>query len=160
MHTEALNEHRWLQRLVGEWMATGEALMSADQPPVKWEIPERVGRVGDLWVQCVSEGEMPGCGRATTVMTLGYDPSRKHFVGTFIGSMMTYLWTYEGDLDPDGQVLTLRAEGPDNTGSGKMAKYRDVICFIDDDHRTLTSHVQGSDGEWTQFMSASYRRVR
>ena len=33
MHTEALNEHRWLQRLVGEWMATGEAQMSADQPP-------------------------------------------------------------------------------------------------------------------------------
>ncbi|CAG9170570.1 hypothetical protein LMG23992_01648 [Cupriavidus laharis] len=160
MNTEALNEHRWLQRLVGEWIATGEAQMSPDQPPEKWEMPERVSRVGDLWVQCVSQGEMPGCGSATTVMTLGYDPARKHFVGTFIGSMMTYLWTYEGDLDASRQELALRAEGPDNAGSGKMAQYRDVIRFTDDDHRTLTSYIQGANGEWTQFMSANYRRVR
>ncbi len=160
MNTEALDEHRWLQRLVGEWIATGEALMSPDQPPEQWEIPERVGSVGKLWVQCVSQGEMPGCGPATTVMTLGYDPARKHFVGTFIGSMMTYLWTYEGELDASRQALTLRAEGPDNSGSGKMAQYRDVIRFTDDNHRTLTSYVQGANGEWTQFMNASYRRAR
>ena len=115
MNTEALNEHRWLQRLAGEWIATGEALMSPDQPLEKWEIPECVSGVGELWVQCVSQGEMPGCGPVTMVMTLGYDPARKHFVGTFIGSMMTHLWIYEGDLDAGGQELTLRAEGPVQT---------------------------------------------
>lgn len=160
MKTEAQKEHRWLQRLVGDWIAEGEASMGPDQPAQKWEIPERVSSVGDVWVQCVTQGDMPGCGPSTTVMTLGYDPARKHFVGTFIGSMMTHLWLYEGELDAGGQQLTLRAEGPDCSGNGRMARYRDVITFRDDDHRTLTSYMQGENGEWTEFMNASYRRRR
>lgn len=158
MQIEAQKEHRWLQRLLGNWMAEGEAVMGPDQPVQKWEIPERVSGIGDVWVQCVAQGDMPGCGPAATVMTLGYDPARKHFVGTFIGSMMTHLWVYEGDLDEGGQQLTLRAEGPDCSGNGRMVQYRDVITFRDDDHRELTSYMQGENGEWTQIVKASYRR--
>ena len=43
----------------------------------------------------------------TTLMTLGYDPRKKRFVGTFVGSMMTNLWIYDGELDKDERVLTL-----------------------------------------------------
>jgi len=160
MKTEAHKEHRWLQRLVGDWIVEGEAIMGPGQPPQKWELPERVSSIGDVWVQCVSLGDMPGCGPSSTVMTLGYDPVRKHFVGTFVGSMMTHLWVYDGDLDASGQQLTLRADGPDCTGSGRVASYRDVITFKDDEHRTLTSYMQGENGEWSEFMSASYRRKR
>ena len=91
-------------------------------------------------------------------MTLGYDPARKHFVGTFIGSMMTHLWVYEGDLDEGGQQLTLRAQGPDCSGNGRMVQYRDVITFRDDNHRELTSYMQAENGEWTQIVKATYRR--
>ena len=42
---------------------------------------------------------MPDGGPATMIMTLGYDPAKKRFVGTFIGSMMTNLWVYEGELE-------------------------------------------------------------
>lgn len=165
MQTETTNEHRWLQKLVGKWMAEGEAMMGPDTPPQKWKIPEQVGAVGDLWVQGRSEGEMPGCGQAVTVMTLGYDPTRKHFVGTFIGSMMTHMWIYEGDLEADGRTLTLRADGPTFTPEGKLvpgktSKFRDVIAFQDDDNRTLTSFMQGDDGEWMQIMQARYRREK
>ena len=48
MKTEAQKEHRWLQRLVGNWIAEGEASMGPDQPVQKWEIPERVSSVGDV----------------------------------------------------------------------------------------------------------------
>lgn len=47
---------------------------------------------------CEGLGEMPGGGIATTMMTLGYDPARKWFVGTFIGSMMTHMWVYAGTV--------------------------------------------------------------
>ncbi|QBY51408.1 DUF1579 domain-containing protein [Cupriavidus oxalaticus] len=160
MKTEAQKEHRWLQRLAGEWMAEGEAVMGPDQPAQKWQIPESVTGIGELWVQGTAQGDMPGCGPATTVMTLGYDPARKHFVGTFIGSMMTHLWVYEGDLDAGGQQLTLRAEGPDCSGNGRTVQYRDVIAFKDDNERTLTSFMQGENGEWTEIMKATYRRKR
>jgi hypothetical protein len=76
---------------------------------------------------------------------------------------MDHLWIYDGELDRTGKILTLSAEGPDCSGtdtSGKMAKYRDVIEFKSDDHRVLTSHMLGDDGEWHEFMTAHYRRRR
>jgi uncharacterized protein DUF1579 len=42
----------------------------------------------------------------------------------------------------------------------KLVKYRDVIEFKSDDHRVLTSHMLGDDGEWRQFMAADYRRKK
>jgi hypothetical protein len=91
-------------------------------------------------------------------MTLGYDPQKKRFVGTWVGSMMTWLWIYDGSLDAAQKVLTLSSDGPDFKVEGKLAKYRDVIEFKNDNHRVLTSHVLGEDGKWNQFMTAHYRR--
>jgi hypothetical protein len=80
-------------------------------------------------------------------------------VGTWIGSMMTHLWIYEGKLDADKRVLTLEAEGPAMADDGTMASYRDVIEVVSNDHRILTSHMLGDDGTWQQFMTAHYRRT-
>jgi len=82
---------------------------------------------------------MPGGIAATTLMTLGYDPAKGRFVGTWIGSMMTHLWVYDGELDPAGRVLTLNSEGPSMTGDGSFAKYQDIVEFMSDDHRVLTA---------------------
>ena len=103
---------------------------------------------------------MPGCGAATTIMTLGYDPLKNCYVGTFIGSMMTFLWIYDGGLDAAGTVLTLDAEGPNFTVPGTMAKYQDMIEFKSDDHRVVSSQALGDDGKWHPFMTANYRRTK
>lgn len=158
MNTEPQNEHNWLQKLVGEWTYETEATMEPDTPPEKFGGIESVRSLGGLWVLAEGQSEMPGCGTATTMMTLGYDPQKKRYVGTWIGSMMTYLWVYDGEMDAEQRVLTLNAEGPDMTAEGKMAKYKDVIEFKSDDHRVLTSHVLGNDRQWHKFMTAEYRR--
>jgi hypothetical protein len=93
-------------------------------------------------------------------MTLGYDPDKKRFVGTWVGSMMSFLWVYDGSLDPAGRTLTLNAEGPDFSTPGKTAKYQDIIEFVSDDHRVLRSQTLGDDGTWHPFMEAHYRRTR
>jgi hypothetical protein len=160
MKAEAQKEHAWLQRLVGQWTSEAECVMGPDTPPVTFRGTDSVRSIGDVWVACEGRGEMPGGGSTLTVMTLGYDPAKKRFVGSFIGSMMTHQWVYEGALDPMGNVLTLDTEGPSFTDQGKMAKYQDVIEFKSDDHRTLSSRVLGDDGTWTQFMTAHYRRTR
>ena len=41
-----------------------------------------------------------------------------------------------------------------------MAKYRDVIEWKSDDHRTLSAHVLLPDGTWQKFMTAHYRRKK
>jgi len=160
MQIEPQQEHQWLQQLVGEWTYEAEATMVPGQPPSKFEGSESVRSLGGLWVLAEGQGEMPGCGAVTTMLTLGYDPQKKRYLGTWIGSMMSHLWVYDGALDAAEKVLTLDAEGPDMAGTGKMAKYQDVVEFESDDHRVLTSHALGDDGKWHRFMTAHYRRTR
>lgn len=153
-------EHRWLQQLVGEW--TSEARMTMAPEAEACQGSESVRSLGGLWILAEGRGEMPGGGTATMLMTLGYDPAKKRYVGTWVGSMMTHLWVYDGELDPGGTVLTLNSEGPDmspGAAPGKVARYKDVITIDGAGQRTLTSHCQSADGSWQQFMAATYRRV-
>jgi len=158
MQAEPQAEHRWLDKLVGSWTYEAEAMMEPGKPLEKCAGSEIVRSLGGLWILAEGKGEMPGGGDATMIMTLGYDPQKKRYVGTWVGSMMTHLWVYDGGLDAGGKVLTLDSEGPDMSGAGKMAKFRDVIEFKNDDLRTLTSHILGPDGTWLEVMTATYRR--
>lgn len=151
-------QHRWLERLVGRWTWETMAAPSHDEPPGKHGGTETVRSLGGLWVICEGESRMPDGGPAMTVMTLGYDPGRERFVGTFIGSMMTHLWIYEGSLAAAGR-LELRVEGPSVSQPGSMTIYRDTIELLNDDERTLSSHVRSEDGSWQEFMRARYRRT-
>lgn len=158
MHEQPTAEHQWLQKLVGNWTCESECSMGPDQPPMKTSGTETVRSLGGLWT--IGEGVM-GTGEeaGSSVMILGFNPRTKRFVGSFVASMMTHLWPYDGALDESGRTLVLDSEGPSFTGDGSTAKYQDVIEFIDDDHRTLSSRVLLPDGTWQHFMTAHYRRV-
>lgn len=158
MPAQPQKEHQWLQKLVGEWTYETEAMMGPDQPPVKSTGTETVRSLGGLWFLAEGQGEMPCGGAATTLMTLGYDPQKQRYVGTWIGSMMTHLWIYDGELDASETALTLNSDGPAMTGEEKLGKYKDVIEFKSNDHRVLTSHMLKDDGQWQHFMTAHYRR--
>lgn len=158
MDAEPQKEHRWLQRLVGDWEFEIDAMMEPGQPPQKFKGSESVRSLGGLWVVAEGQGEMPGGGTATTVMTLGYDPQKGRYLGTFIGSMMTHLWLYDGALDANETALALDTEGPNMAVEGQMAKYQDVIGMTDDGQRTLTSRMLGEDGQWREVVTAHYRR--
>ena len=159
MHTvEPQKEHHWLQQLVGDWTYENECSMGPDQHSAKFTGTESVRSLGGVWVLCEGKGEMPDGCSGISIMTLGYDPAKKRFVGTFIGSMMTYLWVYDGALE--GNVLTLDCEGPSFKGDGKLVKYQDIIEIVSADHRTLRAQTIGDDGKWQKFMTANYRRKK
>lgn len=157
MHAEPQQEHQWLQQLLGDWAFETEATMEPGKPPQKFSGTESVRSLGGVWVICEGQGEMPGGGTGHTIMTLGYDPAKKRFVGTFIGSMMTNMWLYDGELV--GNVLTLDTVGPSFSGEG-LTKYQDIIEVKSRDHRVLSSRTLGADGEWQHFMTANYRRTK
>lgn len=157
MHAQPQKEHEWLHQLIGEWTTEAEAKMGPDKPSEVFKGKEIVRSIGGMWVMC--EGQ-PSDGTAINIMTLGYDPAKKRFVGTFIGSMMTHQWVYDGQLDVTGKVLTLDTEGPDFAAEGKMARYKDVIEIKSSDHRLLSSHMLGADGKWHHFMTANYHRTK
>jgi hypothetical protein len=160
VQAEPQGEHHWLQKLVGEWSYEHECDSGPDKPREKLTGTERVRSLGGLWVLAEGTGQMPGGGAAQTLMTLGYDPEKKRFVGTWVGSMMTYLWVYDGELDAAGRILTLNSEGPDWNNPGKTARYQDIIEIMSDDHRILRSQTPTQDGKWQQFLEAHYRRTK
>ena len=155
---EPQREHKWLEKLIGEWTIEGEASMEPGKPPEKYEGTLNVRSLGGLWILAECEGDMPCVGPATTLMTLGYNPQKSRFVGTFMGSMMTHLWIYDGSLDAERRVLTLDTEGPSMTDETKMAKFQDIVEFKNDDHWVLRSQVLGDGGNWHEFMMADYKR--
>ncbi len=157
MKVEPKEEHRWLQRLVGRWTYEFEAAEPGKEAE-KQTGTETVRALGDLWIVSEWGGEMPGAGTVSSVMTLGFDSSRGRFVGTFVTSMMEYLWVYDGWLE--GDTLVLEAEGPGMSEDGGMARYRDSIEMRGDDHRVFSSRMLGADGEWRQFMTSHHHRVR
>ena len=147
--------HLWLQQLIGEWDMEGEASMGPDTDSVKSTGSEKVRALGDLWILGEGEGDMGG--PAQMLLTLGYDIKKGKFVGSWIGSMMSGIWVYEGELDSERKVLTLSTEGPAMSGEGR-APYRDIITLVDSDHRLLESKTQDASGAWNKFMSVTYTR--
>lgn len=159
MHPPSITkEHTWLQKLVGGWIGEGSAEMGPGQPPQQWTVEEHVRAIGDAWIQAESRGTMPDGSASIMQITLGYDPDAKRFRGTFVGSMMTYLWIYEGTLDAGQRLLTLDAEGPNMAEPGKMSRYQDIVEVVDADERLLSSQMQMPDGSWQKFMRVRYRR--
>ncbi len=152
-------EHQWLQQLVGTWKVDTEMSMGPDQPPMKMESTENVRSLGGLWVVAEGSANMDGA-RFASVMTVGYDPTKQHFVGTWVDTMQTHLWTYRGSLDESRTKLTLEAEGPSFEDPNTLTTYRDQVELVDANHKRLTSSVKNADGTWTQFMEANYERVK
>lgn len=160
MPAKPRQEHDWLHQFVGEWNYEGECLMGPDQAPMKSTGTQSTTSFGGLWIVSDGTGTMPDGTPAKTRMTLGYDPAAERYVGSFIGSMMTHQWIYTGTVDAAGKVLTLDTEGPDFTRPGATASYQDVIEVKSADHHVLSSRAKGPDGQWHQFMTAHYRRVK
>lgn len=160
MNAKPQKEHQWLMQLLGEWTYESECSVGPDQPPMKSVGVDSVRSLGGLWVLCEGRGDMPGGDTGYTLMTLGYDPAKQKFVGSFIGSMMTNQWIYEGQLDATGTTLTLDTVGPSFTDPTKMAMYQDIIEIKSPDHRVLRSQFRSDDGSWHHFMTAHYRRTK
>lgn len=148
---KVLKEHEFLERLVGVWDVTASGM--TDQQP--WT--EVVRSLHGIWFVAEGSGEMPGGGAATTILTLGYNAAKGKYVGSWLGSMMDYMWVYEGEVE-GGNVLNLYTTGPDFENEGKLADYREQIILTDDDHRIFNSSARQPDGSWKQFMEAHYAR--
>jgi hypothetical protein len=160
MHQSPQHEHHWLEKLVGDWRVEGT--MTTPDGTEKSTGEESVRSLDGLWFIAEGESEMPGGGKGTTIFTVGYDPNQEKYVGTFIGSMMTHQWVYEGELDENERVLTLDTVGPEMNDQGvpgtRMVPYQDRMEFIDDNHRVLTSRMKGKDGKWKPFVEMHYYR--
>jgi hypothetical protein len=150
-------EHAWLQQLVGEWDASAE-MTEPGKPPTKCKGTETVRALGAFWIQSENKMHVSPEMTVTGILTLGYDPQKKKYVGTWVDSMTSTLWTYEGTVDEAGKRLTLDTEGAMPMNPAKRHKFKEVIELKGKDEKVFTSSVLGDDGKWTTFMTIKSTR--
>jgi hypothetical protein len=159
MFAQPQAEHTWLEQLTGDWTFETECRMGPDQPPMISRGTASCRSLGGLWalLQIRSDSTEEG-GSWTALMTIGYDPAAGRYVGTFVGSMMTHLWVYQGSLDESKRRLVLDTTGPKFDGSG-IGPYQDIVEVANSGEWILSSQMLGDDGQWNAFMTSRYRRA-
>lgn len=152
-------EHQWLKQFVGQWESESESMAGPGQPPMKCKGTMSSRMLGQFWVVSDFTGNM-GDFTMSAIQTIGYDPAKQRYVGTWVDSVMNHMWRYEGSVDGSGKILTLEAEGPNFMANGKLTKFRDAYEFKSKDHIVATSSMQLDDGKWVTFMTGDLRRKK
>jgi hypothetical protein len=154
---EPQKEHQWLMQLVGEWNTEIEVTMDPSKPPEKAQGTESVRAIDGFWIMGENKGSHMGK-PYTGILTLGFDPAKKKYIGTWVDSMSSYLWTYEGTLDETEKILTLDTEGPCPTAPEKISKFKESLEIKSKDHKVFTSRMQDDQGNWNTMMTINFRR--
>lgn len=149
----------WLKQLVGEWDIQFKIYMQPDQPPTESTGTDSVRALGSHWIIAETRTTMMGT-PYRGILSLGYNPQKKHFNGTWIDSFGGHLWVYKGTLNDAGDTLTLETEGPSLQAPGKTARYKEVIRITGEDSRTFTSSTETEDGKWMRIVEIEYRRKK
>lgn len=158
MQSSPLPQHAWLQQLVGDWTYESRYSQGSDGPPMLSAGREHVEAFGDLWVVGEMQGTLPDGGAMRGRISLGYDPDKGKFVGTWIGTPMASMFVYEGELDDDERELTLNCTGPSMLDPSRTAHYRDIITLNEDGTRSMRSRFRDDKGNWHEFMHMHFRR--
>jgi hypothetical protein len=127
--------------------------------PVPCKGSDKCRVLGGFWMVSDGKGEMMGF-KMENVLTLGYDPVKKKYVGQWVDSMMPHQWKYEGEVDESGKKITLHTEGPSPEAPTKMLKFRETFEFKSKDHRIFTSSMQGDDGQWKLLVTLNAKRKK
>ncbi len=149
-------QHKWLGQLVGEWHTeVVDPSVGPEAPETKIQITDNVHAVGEYWIVSESETRFSS-GASHFMMTIGYDPEAKEFIGSWIDANTSHMWTLTGSLDEERQMLTLHGEGPGV--DGKPARFRDDIQLDSPNQKTHRSFLLGVDGKWAPIGEVTYLR--
>ena len=112
-----VEEHGRLKKFVGEWESEGEAFMAPGQPPTKLKGVESSRMIGGFWFVAQIKSSVPDF-PYEQILTLGYDPAKKKYIGTVIDSMTSHIWPLEGTLDTTGKAVEIpRSDGVERSQS-------------------------------------------
>jgi hypothetical protein len=152
-------EHQWLHQFVGSWVTESKGTMGPDQPPIETTGTLTSKMLGEFWVVNQMVGDFMGT-QMNGIQTIGYDATKKKYIGTWVDSMAGHMWVYEGTVDETGKILTLEADGPNFMDAGKTTKFQDIYEFKSADEMVMTSKMLGTDGKWVTFMTGTAKRKK
>ena len=151
-------EHAEVRRKAGKWKVRCTYYMGGDSDPIEVDGTEHGEMLGDLWCNSRFEADMLGSPLSGNG-SLGYDPVKKKYVGTWKDSATPFLYTFEGDFDPVIQVLEMKGLNYDPVRCCQ-ATYRSRVEFISDSEHVLDLSIDVPEGLPIKVLRYHFKRSR
>lgn len=148
--------HKSLAKMAGSWDTNCKSWMEPDKPPMESTgTCEQKMILGGRYLQQEYSGDMMGS-PFTGMGIVGYDNHTKKFVSTWIDSMSTGIYFFEGTAGKDGKTITQESRYDDPV-MGPM-KYRSVSKILDDNTLMFEMYATDKSGKETKMMEMTYTR--
>ena len=148
--------HEGLKGMVGTWKASQKSWFAPGEPTTSTGVCENKLILGGRFVQQSFKGDfmgMPFEGMGVT----GYDNQQKTYNTFWIDNLGTAMMTGSGNMNEDGNELTMTAAmpGPD----GKPQPTRMVTKIIDPSKHVFSMYVAQPDGKEQLMMEITYTKM-
>ena len=148
--------HKRLAKLAGTWTTRTKAWMEAHKPPMEGTgVCEQKMILDGRYLQQEYTGEMMGS-PLTGINVLGYDNHSKKYVSTWIDSMSTGIYYFEGTASADGKTITQECSYDDPI-RGPM-EWRSVTRIVNDDTLEYEMFLTPKGGKEERMMEMTVLR--
>jgi len=132
--------HKMFEKSEGKWKSTITMWMTPDSPPTINE-GTSVNRMilGGRYLQSTHSGNFSGMPMEGIGLD-AFDNAKKTFYSTWIDNMGTGIMYMEGKYDPATKTITYTGTSVDPI-SGKDAKVRETMKYIDDNHSEMEMYM-------------------
>ena len=137
----ASKEHKVLMRDVGEWNIAGKIMMQDGFQDFKGE--EKVVAIGQFWTVSHYSSDIFGGLKGSS--TMGFDPSTKKFVGTWVDSFQPAVTHMSGTYDEKTKTMSYDTSGIGMDGKPMPGKI--VIKYKDENSHTFTMMQKDPTGQ-------------
>jgi len=150
-----LPQHEMLKMDDGEWQAK-LTFFRDDKATQEFIWHESNTMVGELWSLGRLYGELDG-ELYEGYATLGYDPVKQKYVGTWLDSSSPEILQMEGNYQPESRTLTLFYNV--TIGNGEVQKRKNIMVYQNPDFRDFSMYIWQAD-RWIKSMDIDYTRVK
>lgn len=150
--------HALLASMAGSWRTSTRSYMAPGAPPVASEGScEQRMILGGRYLHQEFKGDMMGT-PFTGIGVTGFDNHTRKFVSTWMDSMGTGIYYFEGTLDADGRTMTQECRCDDPI-KGPMT-LRSVTRILDEDTHEFEIYGTDRSGKEEKMMEMTYKRKR
>jgi hypothetical protein len=150
--------HKRLASLAGSWITKTRAWMEPDKPPMEGTgTCEQKMLLGGRYLQQEYTGEMAGS-PFTGINVIGYDNHTGKYVSTWIDSMSTGIYYFEGTASADGKTITQKSSYDDPVRGPTV--WRSVTRIVDNDTLDYEMYLSSKGGKEEKMMEMKVSRKR
>jgi hypothetical protein len=150
--------HKLLASLAGSWTTKTTAWMEPDKPPMEGTgTCEQKMLLDGRYLQQEFVGEMMGS-TFNGINVIGYDNHTKKYVSTWIDSMSTGIYCFEGTASADGKTITQQSSYDDPV-RGPMV-WRSVTRIVNKNSLKYEMYLIPKAGKEEKMMEMTVTRKR